>query len=254
MATLIVWRAGILVEILILLRAVTSGSIRKYPFFNLYIAVVAFCDSCLYVLFLRNPVAYPFWSARTELLNLVLGCGIALEIFRHVLSRYPGAERFARISGLVVFALIVSFAVVYPSVPSGTPSAVLKKVLIERDFLTVQAIFFLGILGIISYYGLEVGKNIRGMMVGYGLWLGTSVIALSLRSYIGSPFDAVWIFVQPFSYLLSLTVWLTSLWNYSSVSAANSDFRLDTDYEAFVSATKGVIGEMRSHLGRAARP
>src|ERR1700690_1553223 len=254
MATMIVWRVGILVEILILSRGLRTGSIRKFPFFYLYVALVALCDVGLYVLFIRAPGAYPAWSARAEFLNLMLGCGIVLEIFKHVLSRYPGAERFARISGLAVVALVLCFSVLYPSVGSGAPSPVLRKVIIERDFLTVQTIFFLGILAIISYYGLEIGKDICGMIVGYGLWLGTSVIALSLRSYLGSPFDAIWIFVQPFSYLLSLMVWLGALWPSSSAPASNPDLRLNADYEAFVAATKGVMGEVRSHLGRATRP
>jgi len=254
MTNLIIWWAGILVEVTILFRGLATGSISRYPFFYLYIASVAICDACLYVLFVRSAPTYPFWSAKAEILNLVLGYGIFLEIFRHVFSRYPGAERLARIGGLLIFAFVLCFALVHTWLKSETPGPVFEKVIIERDFLTVQAVFFLGILGVVSYYALAVGKNVRGMTVGYGMWLGISMIALSLRSYIGSSFNAVWIFVQPFCYLLSLVAWLISLWNYSPIPVPQTGIGLDADYGSFVSATRSLMGQMRSNLGRAARP
>jgi len=256
MADKIIWWLGIVVEFMILWRALGNRSLLKYPFFYLYVASAGFCDVWLYVLSTGSELTYRIWSERAEILNLVLGYGIVLEIFRHVLSRYPGAERFARIVGIIVFVLIFCFAVIYPlaSTASGTTGPALRKITIERDFLTVQAIFFLGILSIISYYGLEAGRNIRGMMLGYGVWLGTSLITLSLRFYIGSSFNAVWMFVQPFSYLLSLVVWLNALWDYSPVPVSQRGIRLDADYESFVAVTRGLMGQMRSHLGRAARP
>jgi hypothetical protein len=252
--TLIIWWAGIFVELAILLRGIGSRAISRFPFFYTYIACVACCDICLYLLYAISPATYAIWSARAELLNLVLGYSIILEIFRHVFPRYAGAERFARTAGLFVFGLIFAFAIIYPSLTSGTPAPAFRKLIVERDFLTVQAIFLFGILGIIYYYGLELGRNVRGIIVGYGIWLGTSVITLELRSYIGASFDAVWIFAQPACYLLSLLIWLAALWNYAPVLDSESGIRVELDYERLVSVTRGIVGEMRAHLGRAARP
>jgi hypothetical protein len=253
MLTLTIWWTGILVEFLILLRGMKIRVVGKFPFFYAYVASVLCADLFLYVLYVLRPSVYPIWSARAELVNIVFGYSIVLEIFRHVLSRYPGAERFARVAGLVVFALILCYAVISPAGGPGSLDPHSRKVVIERDFLTVQAIFLFGTLGVVSYYGLEVGRNIRGMIVGYGVWLGASVITLELRSYIGTSFNTAWIFIQPFSYLFSLVVWLTAFWSYSPV-LDSSPIRLETDYESFVSTTRGIIGELRSHLGRAARP
>lgn len=253
MLTLIIWLGGILVEFLILFRGVRTRTVKKFPFFYAYVVSVLCADLFLYILYTIKPSAYPVWSVRAELINLVFGYSIVLEIFRHVLARYPGAERFARVAGLCVFALILCFAVIYPAATSGSPGPSLKKLTIEIDFLTVQAIFLFGILGIIYYYGLDVGRNIRGMIIGYGIWLGASIITLALRSYIGSSFNAAWIFAQPFSYLISLILWLKALWNDAPAPVLTTN-ALETDYESFASITKGVILEMRSHLGRAARP
>jgi hypothetical protein len=254
MANMIIWWIAISLELVLVIRAVRSALIKKYPFFFLYLSSVLLCDLLLYCAYKLKPATYPGLSHQSEVLNLILGYGIVLEIFRHVLSRYPGVERFARIAGLFVFALILCFAVLYPLMFPGTPRIHARYSFIERDFLSVQSIFLLGILGIIYYYGIEVGKNIRGMILGYGVWLGASVIMLGFGSYVGYSFNAIRIFVQPFAYLSSLVVWLDALWSYSPIQVSNPEIGGDADYESLASATREVIGDMRAHLGKVGRP
>jgi hypothetical protein len=255
MISMVLWWLGISFELLILVRAVQCSLIKKFPFFYLYLFSVLFCDLSLYCAYQLKPAVYTPLSRQTEVVNLILGYGIVLEIFRHVLSRYPGAERFARIAGLVVFALILCFAILYPLMVPGAPQPHARYSLIERDFVTVQSIFLSGILGIIYYYGITVDKNIRGMILGYGVWLGASVIMLGFSSYVGNSFDATRIFIQPFAYLSCLAVWLGALWSYSPIKGSNSggDIDRDADYDSLVLATRGAIGDMRAHLGKAGR-
>ena len=61
-------------------------------------------------------------------------------------------------------------------------------------------IFFLATLAVIRYYSLEVSRNIRGIILGYGTWLGASVITLALRAYFGPVLNAGMVF--PSAYLL----------------------------------------------------
>ena len=255
MATVIIWWAAIALEALLVVRSVQAALLKRYPFFFAYVISVLLCDSLLYWIYKCKPEEqYLSWARNTEVLNLVLGYGIVLEIFRHVLSQYPGAERFARLAGVSVFTIIVSVALIYALVSPGTTGVQAARVELERNFLAVQAIFLFGILGVIYYYGLQVGENIKGMIVGYGIWLGTSLMTLAARSYIGSSFDVVWVYALPFSYLLALCVWLPALWTYQSVPEPNPDSHLEVDYESFVSTTRSVMGEMRAHLGRVVRP
>jgi hypothetical protein len=254
MATFIIWWTAIVLESMMVFRALTTGLAKKFSFFFVYLSSVLFCDVLLYCAYEFRPVLYSTWSRDTEFLNLLLGYGIVLEIFRHVLSQYPGAEKFARVAGTAVFAAILGFALVYPAVSSGSASVRPIKVAIEKDFLTVQAIFFLGILSVIFYYGLPLGRNIKGIIFGYGVWLGASLMTLTLRSYIGSSFNSIWIVAQPFSYLLSLFIWLTALWSYEPNPVASVPNRLEADYGAAAAATRNMMGAMRSHMGRAARP
>jgi hypothetical protein len=49
---------------------------------------------------LVSPGLYYEWYWPTQFAILVAGCGVILEILRHVLEWYPGAERVARLASL----------------------------------------------------------------------------------------------------------------------------------------------------------
>ena len=253
MLSLAIWWVAMSMETSLLIRGVYQRTVTKYPFFFLYLGSVLLSDVVLYYIYRAHPSLYSGWSRQSEVLNIVLGYGILLDIFSNLLSRYPGAERLARVSGLIVFTLILATALLFPLISPVTQNVHLRYSVVERDFLGVQAVFFFGVLGIISYYQIAPGKNIRGMIAGYGLWLGTSVIMLGMGSYSAASFNGIRVFVQPFSYVVSLLIWLFALWNYAPVPSSIPVLAPDSDYETLVTATASTLGRMRGHLGRASR-
>jgi len=124
---------------------------------------------------------------------------------------------------------------------------------LERDLRSVQAMFLFGLLGVISYYRIAIGKNMKGMILAYGLYIATSLASLAVRSYAYS-FDAAWNTIEPFSYLVSVSIWLTALWSYHPSPVPALAIRLETDYEDLVSRTQTMMGAVRSHFAKAARP
>ena len=255
MLTLAIWWSGIALESAIMLRGLQQKTTRKYPFFYLYVASLLFADAFLYVLSRVSPAVYPKWNWDAGFLNIILSCGILLEIFKHVLTPYPGAERFARISGLVIFALIFSFGIVYLifAPPAFDPGQMASARNLERNLLAVQAIFLSSLVAVICYYAIPMTRNLQGMIIGYGWCVGTTLTTLAIRTFAGSSFNAAWILIQPLAYWISLFVWLVALWNYSpSIESVTAG--AEPEYHSFVTATRSWIGEMRSHLGRAARP
>jgi hypothetical protein len=254
MVSLIIWLAGILLELLIAYRFFRQRTLVRYPFFFAYIAISFVATSAGFIhFFLTGPASYAEWYWVIQIATLIAGYGILLEIQKHVLSPYPGAERFARNAGIVAFGLVFCFAVVYTFLMPRWSMAG-TTVEFERALRTVQAAFLFGILGVIAHYRIEIGKNMKGMVFGYGLYIGTSLMILAVRSYAGARFDATWNFIQPFSWLVSLFVWLTALWSYYPNPTPASVTHLETDYEAVVMKTKVMMGTMRSHLAKAARP
>jgi len=241
-----IWCAGIVLEAALLLRSFAGRLFSRYPFFYVYIASVL-----VTTLVLLSPVLYDKFYWAMQFATLIIGYGILLELLRHALAPYPGAEKFAMVSGVVAFAAILCFSLIAPLIlPQWSKGTTIE---LERDLRTVQAIFIFLLLWVISYYGIVIGRNIKGMILGYGLYIGTSLLSLAVRAYAGLRFDEVWKVVQPLSYAVSLVVWLVALWSYCPNPVPQTTLRLEEDYQAFAARTRSMVGNMRSYLGRATR-
>ena len=239
-----IWFTGIVLESLLLVRSFWTRLIGKYPFFYAYSASVLFM-----AVLLLFPSLHQHWYWGAQFFTLILGYGILLEILNHTLSPYPGAERFAKIAGLTAFALITCAAVLLPLVGSRQSAADTMHEL-ERDLRTVQALFIFGLLVVISYYRIALGKNMKGMIGGYGVYVGTSLVGLALGSYSANSFGEVSRMFRPFSFDISMIIWLITLWSYNPDPAPAPGICLEEDYEAFVARTRSA---MRSYLRRIAR-
>jgi len=247
MVSWIIWGAGIALESLLLIRAFSGQLLRKYPFFYAYNLSVL-----LMAVLLLSPVLWDklYWGS--QLVTLVIGYGILLEILKHVLAPYPGAEKFARTSGLIMFGAILCFAVVFPLVMPQWSGG--TSVEFERDLRMVQALFVCCLLCVVSYYRIEIGRNMKGMIFGYGLYIATSLISLATRSYQGSSFDEAWKVIQPLSLDISLIMWVVALWSYQPSPVVKPSGDIEADYEVLASKTKGVLDSIRTHFLKVARP
>lgn len=245
--------SGPALELLILLRAARSRFIRKYPFFYSYIFCVLIID-CV-----SNPVHgfdhshYTVWYWATQFLTLIVGYGIILEISNHALEAYPGAERCSRYLVIALFAIIFGYVAVQGLLSTHWSPAATNAEL-ERDLRMVQALLLVSILFVVSYFRIALGKNLKGIILGYGLFLGTSVIILAIQSYAGKSFQAIWNISQPFFYLASLVFWTVALWSYQPNPEPDVPSTLEADYRVLAMKTKGMLHLVRASLGKAARP
>lgn len=245
--------SGDALELLILLRALWVHLLGVYRFFYSYIASIAFGSLIMTAVLATSPGSpvYQKWYWPLQFLTLITGYGILLEIMNHVLRPYPGAERFAKFIGVAAFGAIFCFALIAPRImPHRSGGTVIE---FERDMRCVQAVFIVGLLAVIFYYLIPLGRNMKGMIMGYGLYILTSLMSLAVRAYAGAAFDRVWDVVQPLSFDASLLIWLVALWSYCPNPMPEHSIQLEQDYEALVARTKTVMGTIRSYLGRAAR-
>jgi hypothetical protein len=248
MLSLIIWQAAILLEALVLFRGLRAKLFSRYPNFYIYVLSLFLSDGLLYLVYLFKPAAYQKWAWYPGFLILFLGCGILVEIFRNVLSHYAGVEKFARIGGFAVLGGVLCFAVLYPIFGSSGSAAHVLYVRLQRDFLMVQAILLFGLLQLISYYGIFMGRNLKAMIFGYGQCVGTTLVTLALHSYIGVRFEAASILIQQMSYLAALVIWLVGLWSYCADPRPEATIGGDEDYEILVAKTRNMVGAANTEL------
>jgi hypothetical protein len=254
MLSVIIWEGAILLETLLLFRGFRAKLFSRYPNFYIYVLSLFLSDGLLYVLYLLKPALYAKWVWYPGFLVLFLGCGIIVEISRHVLSPYAGVEKFARIGGFAVSGGVFCFAVLYPFfAPSGLVAHGLY-VRLQRNFLTVQAIFLFGLLQLISRYGISIGRNLKGMILGYGQAIAVTLIALALRAYIGRAFEPAWSLIQQISYLAALAIWLVALWSYCANPVPEATIGVEADYEVLVSKTRNMVDAASTELVKVNRP
>ncbi|MGA9885684.1 MAG: hypothetical protein WBQ34_18355 [Candidatus Acidiferrales bacterium] len=238
-------------ELCILWRAIRSSSIGEYPYFYTYIASTA-TSFVLLIVYLFDPLSYDRWYWTVQFATLIIGCGLILEIFHHVLSPYPGAERIAKIAAFTAFSLLFFLAVVY-ALFHLEPSTAAGGIELERNVRALQAVFLFAVLAIIFGYRIPVGRNVLGMIIGYGSYIAISLISRAVEAYAAEWFRIAWLYVQAFSFDASLAIWLVALWSYHPNPAPGPSVQIESDYEALASRTRRALNATRSYLGRASR-
>ena len=245
--------AGIILELAILGRALKAKFLRSFPLFYAYIFCVFLVDALSYGVYALGPAIYRNWYWGAQFVTLLVGYGVILEIVKKSFKDSAGAERVASSMVLTVFVVVFAY-VIFQSLtsPKWTPAATYYE--LERDLRAVQAVVLAGVLAVVSGYRISIGRNLKGVILGYGLYLASSVISSELRAYAGSSFHAAWRLIQPYTFLISLCVWLIAMWAYQEIPGERPVPQLDSDYEAFAIKTRNVLGTMRSYLQRTARP
>jgi hypothetical protein len=253
MLSLLIWRAGILLEGLVLVQGFRAKLATRYSAFYLYILVMFLSDSLLYALYRVNVQSFYKWAVFGGYITLFLGCGLLLEIFRHAFGPYAGAEKIAKVAGTAALIGIVVFAVVYLLISPRTSAASATFIPLQRNFLLVQAILLIGLLRVISYYEIALGRNLKGIILGFGQCIGTTLIAFALRAYIGHRFQAATSYLQQVSYLSSLVIWLVALWSYRPNPVPETRISAEADYDRLASRTRDMVGAASAELVRVER-
>jgi hypothetical protein len=112
----VIWLAGILVEFVILARAIQCKMFGKYSIFYSYVASVLGVSVFLYAAPqpLYNALYWP-----VDFVTMVLGCGVIVEISRHVFAQHISLDRFARWTAITIFgAMFLVFAHTFLFLPA----------------------------------------------------------------------------------------------------------------------------------------
>jgi hypothetical protein len=227
MISAIIWWSGLALLAVILLRGFQEGILGKYWLFYTQIAFALVTFTLLYIRYEHPPgYAQAYWL--TQFLTMLIASGVIVEILRHALVPLGRARRFAKVIGGVLFLAMIGFAVISAALDLRGSATENMLISLERGFRTFQALLLLGMGGVIAYLRIPLGRNVKAMFIGYSLYIGTSLIILALRLYVGPRIDNTWDIVQPLSYDLSLVVWVAGLWSYSPPRIPDGNMEMET--------------------------
>lgn len=246
----LIWWGSIAVETLLLVRGLQTKLVSRYPAFYLYILFVL-SQSCLRLYVYQwkfSLYRYTYWS--TEFVSILVGCGVVFEIFRVGLRAYPGASRMARNALLLLFlvALVIGVANTAND-PRWWAEATVTE--IQRAMRMVQALSLFALVLLFLHYSIPFGRNLRGILFGYGLFVAGSLIWLTF-AYTGTGrFRNFWFYLYPLSYDICLLVWIGHLWGYRPTPETKESAPFERQYERIAAATKRRLQEARSYLDKA---
>jgi hypothetical protein len=247
LSQLILW-SSILLELALLVAGLRNRLAGRFPFFFGYIAFVFFQD--LVTIFAlhwsRQVYNGVYWV--TEFSGLALGSLVVFEIYKVSLAAYPGTARMARNALAFVFvtALAKGLAQGMAS-PVGwqTKTTALE---IERALRTVQATAILALVALFLLYSIPFGRNLRGILLGYGFFIGERVICLA---FVSEQTHGFWYYAYSASYLVALSLWLGHLWSYQPVPEPKAS--LELEYQRIAAETRRRLQETRGYLRKAVR-
>jgi len=245
-----IWWGSIASEILLLVRGWQTKLVSRYAAFYLYIVFVLF-QSCLrlYVYHWQHSLyRYIYWS--TEFVSIFVGCAVVFEIFRVGLRAYPGASHMARNLLLLLFlAALVAAVANTANDPRWWAEA--KVTEIQRAMRMVQALSLFALVLLFLHYSISFGRNLRGILFGYGLFVAGSVIWLTFAYTGASRFRNFWSYLYPFWYDICLLVWIGHLWGYRPNPQSTESAQFERQYERIAAATKKRLQDARSYLDEA---
>jgi hypothetical protein len=249
--TQFLWWGGIVLETFLLVRCARGRFYREYPGFFSYIAVVLLASVLRYSV-RQNPGTYALVYWYSQVVSLVAGYVVILEIYRRALKDYPGAAKMAQTLLMAIFVLVVLKAVWASAGSTGWSIARTYEEL-ERGLRVIQATALIAILGLLAYYRIPLGRNLKGILLGFGLFVGVSVTVLTLRFGFGDRLQLVYRYLPPFTYFAVLIIWCSALWSYHANPVPETKPGLEHDYRSLAVGTRRLLVHARAHLTRAVR-
>ena len=244
-----IWWGSISLEGLLLLRAYRTNLGRSYPVFHLYILFVLVQSFLRLAVYRYRPTGYAYVYWITEFIGVMIGCGIVYEIYRVGLAAFPGTARMARRLLTAVFAMALAKAI---ADSSNDPRwwAEASVIDIERALRTVQAFAIVALAALFLVYAIPFGRNLKGILLGYGMFIGVSLIWFTFLPAEGYQYRHLWAYLGPASYDLALGVWAVYLWSPQPQQSLAPSLRLEEQYQHVAARTRQRLEQARGYLGR----
>jgi len=239
----LIWFATILLELIVIGRGLRGDYFKRYPIFYSYIYFVLLQSIARFTVNRLNEDWYSgvYWF--TEFVAIIAGCSVVFEFCRLGLKSYPGVAKMARV-GLIAAFLFTFSKVLFTAAEGREGGAPRLMFLLERDIRFVQIAATAILVAIVLLYRLPMSRNLKGIILGYGFYLGTVVTNLTFLGVFGERVQSAASRIQASSYMVTLLVWTVALWSYDPVlKQANAEAR---SYSAICEETNEQLAQSKS--------
>ncbi len=253
MSEQIVWWATIVLEIVVLVRAVSERLAAKFPIFYFYVTSVLLVSLLRMSCYRFYPNRYQNFYWYTEFLSVLAGYGVIFEIYKTALKNHPGVSRRAQKALLVVlFVTLIEVAVNTFNHPNESWVHAIAK--LGRDLRYVELTLWVVMLAVFSLYLIPASRSLKGLISGYGLFIALSVVNLAFVSQPGNPFAKLASKLAPAAYLVTLLIWCGALWSLHPEPAPPPEDLIERDYQALALRTWATFKRAKSLLVGSIRP
>jgi hypothetical protein len=205
--------SAILLESLLLWRLSKYGLASRYPYLTVFVLYKFLGDAILFPINHYKPdwFAVVYW--RLEAITLALQFLVNWEFFRAV---FPQRSTLHDIAWKMLLTVELGALPAILFLSWGQASSIhtlylhLSPVLVQY-FCLAQAILLLTPATVASYYRVPLGRNLRGLCLGFGIYLLVrSANFAGLQVFRG--FFPYWRLLTPMTFIGMVAVWLWAFW------------------------------------------
>lgn len=239
---LVGWVGNIILAV-ILIRGLRARLVVRYPAFYSYVSYVLLISAAALWVLARYATHYWTFYWVSEFIALLMGIAVTLEIYHHGLQGYAGVRKLADalLMGLSGIAAVRACA-------SGMLAATLYQ--LERDLRGLQLVILILFCVLMVYYSIPVGRNLKGITIGYMLFVCTTLLNLTFRAQLGPAFQATWAYAQPVEYCGIAAIWCAFLWSRHNEPRVTASMSTD-EYGTIAAQTELSLTRLGSQMNRA---
>lgn len=209
-------RLGVLLQGVLLWRLLRRGLRFKYPYFTLFVLFSFTRDLSLFPIVWYKPewFAWAYWH--TEIISLFLRFAVIWEFFRGVFPERSLLHEIAWKSLVTVEVVLLPTVLWLGSSQNFSlrGAHTYLSPLFEQYLSLAQALLLLAPVVVALYYHLPLGRNMRGLGLGFGMYLCICSIDVA-NVQIFPSFFAWWRLLSPATFFVTVLVWTWAFWKYA---------------------------------------
>ena len=240
------WSITLGLQALLITAAVYRGLFRKYLGFYTYLTATILVSAARFYVRSAHREAYLGFYWWTELGLVAMGFAVTFGIFNSVLRYYPGVRTMANFFATGAFMFVAAQAGIQAA--TGDLREVIGGVMRFQRHMRFLEITLLALLTmLILYYCIPLGRNVRGLLLGYSLYLISSAVMITARGFATPSSQNLIETVRQFSGIVTALIWVTMLWRFDP-SPVPVNNELEQDYAFAAARTRTAIAHARSRL------